>query len=199
MAASKMYTHVNFDEKVLACRLPPQAVDMELHVRSAEGYHLFKTDIYQKKVSYMHPWTETFQPYEHVKRKIYKVPRKANRNPRVGYQISNGPGPGPWTRPGPYFRRTIISYPRTSIFSRPTFNRYSPYKRQTSPKKILGLPKVMDKDFVMQKFMASVQAFQDDDSSIPSLVTISEGPFSPEPSSLLAMVPTPVSTPAKGT
>ena len=48
MAASKMYTHVNFDEKVLLCRLPPQAVDMELHVRSAEGYHFFKTDIYQK-------------------------------------------------------------------------------------------------------------------------------------------------------
>ena len=56
----------------------------------------------------------------------------------------------------------------------------------------------MDKDFVMQKFMTSVQAFhdenQDDDSSIPSLVTISDGPFSPEPSSLLAMAPTPVST-----
>ena len=30
----------------------------------------------------------------------------------------------------------------------------------------------------------------------PSLVTISEGPFSPEPSSLLAIAPTPVSTPA---
>ena len=173
MDASKMYTHVNFDEKVLVCRLPPQAVDMELHVRSAEGYHFFKTDIYQKKVSYMHPWTETFQPYEHVKRKIYKVSRKANRNPRVGYQISNGPGPRPWTRPAPYFRRTITSYPRTSIFPRPTFNRYSPYKRQTIPKKIWELPKVMDKDFVMEKFMTSVQAFhdenQDDDSSIPSL------------------------------
>ena len=72
-------------------------------------WFLLKTDIYQKKVSYMHPWTETFQPYEHVKRKIYKVSRKANRNPRVGYQISNGPGPRPWTRPAPYFRRTITS------------------------------------------------------------------------------------------
>ena len=81
-------------------------------------WFLLKTD--QKKVSCMHPWTETFQPYEHVKRKIYKVSRKANRNPRVGYQISNGPGPRPWTRPAPYFRRTItsfhFSYPRTSIF-----------------------------------------------------------------------------------
>ena len=161
-------------------------------------WFLLKTD--QKKVSYMHPWTETFQPYEHVKRKIYKVSRKANRNPRVGYQISNGPGPRPWTRPAPYFRRTITSYPRTSIFPRPTFNRYSPYKRQTIPKKIWELPKVMDKDFVMEKFMTSVQAFQDenqdDDSSIPSLATISDGPFSPEPSSLLAMAPTPASTPA---
>ena len=58
----------------------------------------------------------------------------------------------------------------------------------------------MDKDFVMEKFMTSVQAFQDenqdDDSSIPSLATISDGPFSPEPSSLLAMAPTPASTPA---
>ena len=68
----------------------------------------------------MHPWTEAFQPYEHVKRKIYKVSRKANRNPRVGYQISNGPGPRPWTRPAPYFKRTITSYPRISIFPRPT-------------------------------------------------------------------------------
>ena len=58
----------------------------------------------------------------------------------------------------------------------------------------------MDKDFVMEKFMTSVQAFQDenqdDDSSIPSLATIPDGPFSPEPSSLLAMAPTPASTPA---
>ena len=57
----------------------------------------------------------------------------------------------------------------------------------------------MDKDFVMQKFMTGVQAFHDenqvDDSSIPSLVTISDGPFSPEPSSLLSMAPTPASTP----
>ena len=30
-------------------------------------WFLLKTD--QKKVSCMHPWTETFQPYEHVKRK----------------------------------------------------------------------------------------------------------------------------------
>ena len=81
-------------------------------------WFLLKTD--QKKVSCMHPWTETFQPYEHVKRTIYKVSRKANRNPRVGYQISNGPGPRPWTRPAPYFRRTITSYPRTSIFPTPT-------------------------------------------------------------------------------
>ena len=44
--------------------------------------------------------------------------------------------------------------------------------------------------------MTSVQAFQDDDSSIPSLVTISDRPFSPEPSSLLAMALTPASTPA---
>ena len=80
-------------------------------------WFLLKTD--QKKA---------FQPYEHVKRKIYKVSRKANRNPRVGYQISNGPGPRSWTRPAPYFRRTITSYPRTSIFPRPTLNRYSPYK-----------------------------------------------------------------------
>ena len=79
-----------------------------------------------------------------------------------GYQISNGPGPRPWTRPAPYIRRTITSYPRTSIFPTPIFNRYSPYKRQTSPKKIWELPKVMDKDFVMQKFMTSVQAFHDD-------------------------------------
>ena len=37
-----------------------------------------------------------------------------------GYQISNGPGPRPWTRPAPYFRRTITSYPRASIFPTPT-------------------------------------------------------------------------------
>ena len=80
MAASKMYTYANFDENVMECRLPPQAVDMELHVRTTGGYHFFKTDIYQKKVSYKYPWTETFQPYEHVKRKIYRVSRKANQN-----------------------------------------------------------------------------------------------------------------------
>ena len=52
----------------------------------------------------------------------------------------------------------------------------------------------------MKNFMTCVQAFQDenqdDDNSIPSLVTISDRPFSPEPSSLLDVAPTPASTPA---
>ena len=94
----------------------------------------------------------------------------------------------------------LLPTPEPPFFQDPPSIGTVPYKRQNIPKKIWELPKVMDKDFVMEKFMTSVQAFhdenQDDDSSIPSLATISDGPFSPEPSSLVAMAPTPASTPA---
>ena len=174
-----MFSYANFTQQMLVCKLPPHTVDIEVHVRSSEGTHFYKTDIYNKTVSYFNKWTPRYQPYENVQRKINKVLRKEGlRNPVRNYR--DGPGTQSWTRPVPY-RRPSSPFPRTVFKKTPTFTR----RQMNIPD--LDFIENTDNDFIMAKFFEGLDAYkekrladqEDDLSSLPSLVTPTPEPASP--------------------
>ena len=213
----KMFAYVNMQEDLMVCKLPPHTVDVEIHVRSAEGTHFYREDLHKKTVSYLHLWGPNYQPYDNVKRKIQKVLRREadRRIPRVGTLSRNGPGVmRPWTRPSLYQRRLTSSLPRvsstatrtTSTHHRSSSIRYAPYPRRSSSTSTSTVtsrrpsrPQTLDfvGNFLKNVEKLQIRSSDDDSSSMPSMVSPTPPPsLIVSPASPTSTTPAPPNTPA---
>ena len=178
---TNMYTHVSFAENILVCKLPPNAVDVEIHVRSAQGEHIFKEDLYSRRVSFLKKWDRRFQPHYNVKRKILTVLR---RNGRSHSRDRAGPGPRPWTRQPSNLRRIPSFKPSPRAVSLP---RPIPGGHVLCP--LPSRADIMDNFLEYKQRNLSPLDELDSCSSVPSLKTLD---LSSSESSLMT---TPISTP----